>query len=125
MTETGFGPGMRDMLSVTAAMVGAALEGCCALVTDGRFSGATRGLMVGHVAPEAAAGGTIGAVRAGDQIEIDIRNRHLCAAEDDFSARVDAFLPRLQNHEHAVYAKYAPLVGDACQGPCTIGADGR
>ena len=71
------GPGMREMLGVTAAIVGQGLGETVALVTDGRFSGATRGLMIGHVAPEAFAGGPIAAVRDGDTITIDIDNRKL------------------------------------------------
>src|SRR5204863_671039 len=77
------GPGMREMLAVTAAIVGAGLGDSVALVTDGRFSGATRGLMVGHVAPEASRGGPIAAIHDGDEIVIDVANRriHLDVAE--------------------------------------------
>src|SRR5204862_366223 len=71
------GPGMREMLGVTAALVGEGLGESVALLTDGRFSGATKGLMVGHVAPEAAVGGPIAAIREGDPIEIDVEGRRL------------------------------------------------
>jgi dihydroxy-acid dehydratase len=77
------GPGMREMLGVTSAVVGAGLGETVALLTDGRFSGATRGLMIGHVAPEAALGGVIAAIRDGDIIEIDTENRGLNVKVDE------------------------------------------
>ena len=77
------GPGMREMLQVTAAIVGEGLGESVAMVTDGRFSGATRGLMVGHVAPEAARGGPIAAIREGDEITLDIDARRLDVALSD------------------------------------------
>ena len=83
------GPGMREMLGVTSAMVGAGLGETVALITDGRFSGATRGLMIGHVAPEAQLGGAIAAIRDGDQIEIDVNKRGLNVelSEDEIAER--------------------------------------
>ena len=87
------GPGMREMLSVTASVVGAGLGETVALVTDGRFSGATRGLMVGHVAPEAARGGPLAAVRDGDVITIDVEAGTLDVAltDDELAARLDGW----------------------------------
>ena len=112
------GPGMREMLSVTASVVGAGLGESVALVTDGRFSGATRGLMVGHVAPEAARGGPLAIVRDGDPILIDVDagtlTLELSAAEID--ARLAAWeLPPLP-YEHGVFARYRLLVGSASEG---------
>ncbi|MEZ4502634.1 MAG: dihydroxy-acid dehydratase [Dehalococcoidia bacterium] len=115
------GPGMREMLGVTAAIVGAGLGEDVALLTDGRFSGATRGLMAGHVAPEAAAGGPIAAVREGDIISFDIPNRRLDVeiAEDELNARIAAWQPRPANYEVGVFAKYAKLVSGAEEGAIT------
>jgi dihydroxy-acid dehydratase len=115
------GPGMREMLGVTAALVGQGLGETVALVTDGRFSGATRGLMVGHVAPEAAVGGPLAALRDGDVVEIDAdRGRlsvKLTAAElGRRLARVRAPKPR---YATGVFAKYAALVGSAAEGAVT------
>ncbi len=84
------GPGMREMLGVTAAIVGAGLGDSVALVTDGRFSGATRGLMAGHVAPEAARGGPIAAVRDGDIIRVDLTGRRLIGRSDRYGDRASA-----------------------------------
>ncbi|PJF45578.1 MAG: dihydroxy-acid dehydratase, partial [Candidatus Thermofonsia Clade 3 bacterium] len=83
------GPGMQEMLAVTAAIAGADLGGSVALITDGRFSGATRGLMIGHVAPEAALGGPIGLLREGDMINIDIPSRRVDVelSEDELAER--------------------------------------
>jgi dihydroxy-acid dehydratase len=115
------GPGMREMLAVTAALVGRGLGESVALVTDGRFSGATRGLMVGHVAPEAATGGPIAAVRDGDIIELDIPKRGLTlnvpAAE--ISARLATWTPPPPRYVTGVLAKYARLVASAAQGAVT------
>ena len=90
------GPGMREMLQVTAAIVGEGLGEEVALITDGRFSGATRGLMVGHVAPEAVKGGPIAALRTGDQVTIDIDARELSVAlsDEEIAERVAAFSAR-------------------------------
>ena len=112
------GPGMREMLSVTASVVGAGLGESVALVTDGRFSGATRGLMVGHVAPEAARGGPLAIVRDGDPIVIDVDagtlTLELCAAE--IEARLEAWEPPPLPYEHGVFARYRLLVGSASEG---------
>ena len=112
------GPGMREMLSVTASVVGAGLGESVALVTDGRFSGATRGLMVGHVAPEAARGGPLAIVRDGDPIVIDVDagtlTLELSAAE--IEARLEAWEPPPLPYEHGVFARYRLLVGSASEG---------
>lgn len=115
------GPGMREMLGVTAALVGEGLGGSVALLTDGRFSGATRGLMAGHVAPEAAAGGPITAVRNGDMIRFDVKKRVL---EVELSARelkkrMAGWKPRKARYATGVFAKYAALVSSASQGAIT------
>jgi dihydroxy-acid dehydratase len=115
------GPGMREMLAVTAAIVGAGLGESVALVTDGRFSGATHGLMAGHVAPEAAAGGPIAAVRDGDAIVMDIPRRRidLDIPVDELAARLAAWTPRPPNAPAGVLTKYARLVSSAAQGAVT------
>jgi dihydroxy-acid dehydratase len=115
------GPGMREMLGVTAAIVGAGLGNSVALVTDGRFSGATRGLMVGHVAPEAAAGGPIAALRDGDLIAIDVTARSLRVelSDADIAARLAAWRPPAARYETGVMAKYARLVSSAALGAVT------
>lgn len=112
------GPGMREMLGVTAALVGAGLGESVALLTDGRFSGATRGLMVGHVAPEAARGGPLAIVQDGDEITIDIDNRRLTVALDDVTMALrfgqwQAPPPRFTS---GVFARYAALVSSAADG---------
>ena len=114
------GPGMREMLQVTAAIVGEGMGEKVALLTDGRFSGATRGLMVGHVAPEAVRGGPIGAVRDGDQITIDIDKRELSVAmsDEEISARLADYQPP-EPAERGVMAKYAATVGSASLGAIT------
>ena len=111
------GPGMREMLQVTAAIMGAGLGEDVALVTDGRFSGATRGLMIGHVAPEAALGGPLCALMEGDSVEIDAENRTLEVLERDFEsrARASSELPATRG----VFAKYAQLVQSASVGAVT------
>lgn len=115
------GPGMREMLGVTAALVGAGLGDSVALLTDGRFSGATRGLMVGHIAPEAAAGGPIALVRDGDVIVIDVSARRLDIEIDDaeLRARREAWAPPPERYATGVLAKYARLVGSAAEGAVT------
>jgi dihydroxy-acid dehydratase len=115
------GPGMREMLGVTAALVGRGLGESVALVTDGRFSGATRGLMVGHVAPEAAVGGPLAAVRDGDVISIDVDERRL---EVDLPSstlieRLRGFSPPPPRYASGVFAKYAAQVSSAAQGAVT------
>src|SRR5262245_50484693 len=115
------GPGMREMLAVTGAIVGAGLGESVALITDGRFSGATRGLMVGHVAPEAAHGGPIAALRDGDMIVLDIPERRLDAEldEDVFRLRMAAWSPPAARYPNGVFAKYARLVSSASTGAVT------
>jgi dihydroxy-acid dehydratase len=112
------GPGMREMLSVTSSVVGAGLGESVALVTDGRFSGATRGLMVGHVAPEAARGGALGVVRDGDVISIDIDARSLNVELDEaeLAARHLAWTPPELPFATGVFGRYRALVGSASEG---------
>ena len=115
------GPGMREMLQVTAAIVGEGLGEEVALLTDGRFSGATRGLMVGHVAPEAAKGGPIAALREGDEVTIDVEARKLevTLSDDEIAARVAAYEQPEPAYASGVLAKYARTVGSASQGAIT------
>lgn len=115
------GPGMREMLGVTAAIVGAGLGETVALLTDGRFSGATRGLMVGHVAPEAARWGPIATVRDGDMIVIDCGKRRLDLELDleEITTRLAAVKPRPIRYRSGVFAKYAHLVSSASRGAVT------
>jgi dihydroxy-acid dehydratase len=115
------GPGMREMLAVTAALVGAGLGDSVALVTDGRFSGATRGLMAGHVAPEAARGGPIAAVREGDLITLDLaaRELRLHVRDEELRARLAAWTPPAPAFSTGVMAKYARLVSSASEGAVT------
>jgi len=114
------GPGMREMLSVTAALVGEGLGETVALITDGRFSGATHGFMVAHVAPEAVRGGPIGALRDGDEVTIDVDSRQLRVAldEQEIAERLAAYTPAARADEHIDVAiqKYAKLVGSASEG---------
>ena len=110
------GPGMREMLQVTAAIVGEGLGDSVAMVTDGRFSGATRGLMVGHVAPEAAAGGPLAALRDGDVIDMDVDKRSLGVEGVDIAARLAEWSPPEPNYRRGVLARYASLVGSASEG---------
>jgi dihydroxy-acid dehydratase len=115
------GPGMREMLAVTAAIMGAGLGDSVALITDGRFSGATRGLMVGHVAPEAAAGGPIAAVEEGDIIVIDVEGRSLRVEvpEETLRARLATWKAPAPRYASGVMAKYARLVSCASVGAVT------
>ena len=115
------GPGMREMLGVTAAIVGEGLGESVALMTDGRFSGATRGLMIGHVAPEAARGGPIAALEEGDTIAIDVENRRLDAELDDseIEQRLAKWTPPKQRYPSGVFAKYCLLVSSAAEGAIT------
>lgn len=115
------GPGMREMLGVTAAIVGAGLGETVALLTDGRFSGATRGLMVGHVAPEAARKGPIAAVRDGDIVVIDCAQRGLNVevSDEELAARLAALEARPVRYASGVFAKYAKLVSSSSQGAIT------
>ena len=115
------GPGMREMLGVTAALVGAGLGDSVALMTDGRFSGATHGLMAGHVAPEAAHGGPIAAVCDGDTIIFDIQARRLDLdiSEQELKARLREWVPPVPRYKTGVMAKYAKLVSSASEGAVT------
>jgi dihydroxy-acid dehydratase len=115
------GPGMREMLQVTAAIVGEGLGEEVALLTDGRFSGATRGLMVGHVAPEAVKGGPIAAIREGDEISLDVDARRLDVAlsGDEIAKRVAEYVSPKPLYERGVMAKYAATVSSAAQGAIT------
>jgi dihydroxy-acid dehydratase len=112
------GPGMREMLGLTASVVGAGLGESVALVTDGRFSGATRGLMVGHVSPEAARGGPIAAIQDGDTIAIDLDAGRLDVelSEDELDGRLAALTPREPRFTRGVYARYAAEVSPASEG---------
>lgn len=116
------GPGMREMLGVTAALVGAGLGDCVALLTDGRFSGATHGLMAGHVAPEAAQGGPIAAVRDGDTIVFDINARRLDVqiSQDELGDRLRQWTAPAPRYTTGVMAKYAKLVSSASHGAVTL-----
>jgi dihydroxy-acid dehydratase len=115
------GPGMREMLHVTAALVGEGLGDEVALVTDGRFSGATRGLMVGHVAPEAARGGPLALVEEGDTVVVDVDGRELRVEipDDGLDRRREAWSPPPPRYESGVLAKYAALVSSASDGAIT------
>jgi dihydroxy-acid dehydratase len=118
------GPGMQEMLSVTAALVGEGLGDSVALITDGRFSGGTHGLMIGHIAPEAALGGPIGLVEEGDTIVIDVDRRalDLDVATDVLAERRGRWAPRPPRYPGGVLAKYAALVSTASEGAVTTGA---
>ncbi len=117
------GPGMREMLAVTAALVGEGMGETVALITDGRFSGATHGFMVAHVAPEAVRGGPIAAISDGDEITIDVDSRRLDVAlsDEQIAAGVRSYVPGARAEEHVDVAirKYAKLVGGASEGATT------
>ena len=115
------GPGMREMLHVTAALVGEGLGDSVALLTDGRFSGATHGFMAGHVAPEAPRGGPIGAVNDGDTIVFDVRARELNVelGADEIERRTRSYDAPAPAYENGVLGKYARLVGSASEGAVT------
>ncbi len=115
------GPGMREMLAVTAALVGAGLGDSVALLTDGRFSGATHGLMAGHVAPEAANGGSIAALHNGDTIVFDVQKRRLDVelSDEEIRSRLSQWKPPRPRYETGVMAKYAKLVSSASEGAVT------
>ena len=112
------GPGMREMLAVTGAIVGRGLGDTVVLVTDGRFSGATHGFMVGHIAPEAAEGGPIALVRDGDRISLDVESRSL-EVDADLEVRRSSFQPKEPRYRTGVLAKYAKLVASASRGAFT------
>ena len=115
------GPGMREMLMITGAIKGAGLGKDVLLITDGRFSGGTTGLCVGHVSPEAVDGGPIGLIRDGDKIRIDIPNRNLDLLVDDaeLAKRRESFAPLPPRYTRGVLAKYTKLVGSASKGAVT------
>jgi dihydroxy-acid dehydratase len=115
------GPGMREMLAVTAAIVGEGLGESVALLTDGRFSGATHGFMAGHIAPEAVHGGPIAAVRDGDTITIDVTNRRIDVnlSDDEIAARLRDYQPPAPSYTNGVMGKYAKLVSSASEGAVT------
>ncbi len=112
------GPGMREMLTPTSSIVGMGLSTSVALITDGRFSGATKGPAVGHVSPEAAAGGPIALIEEGDQVTVDIEGGELTLHVDEaeLDRRRAAFVPPAPKHDHGVLAKYAKLVSSADKG---------
>jgi dihydroxy-acid dehydratase len=113
------GPGMREMLGVTGAIMGQGLGDSVALVTDGRFSGATRGLMVGHVAPEAAAGGPIAFIRDGDIVTLDVKAQRLDVDADVASRKQAGWKPPARRYKTGALAKYAYLVSSASEGAVT------
>jgi len=115
------GPGMREMLAVTAAIQGQGLGDSVALLTDGRFSGATHGFMAGHVAPEAPRGGPIAAVRDGDTIVFDVANRELRVelSDEEIAKRVAAYDSPPPKYTSGVLGKYAKHVGSAAEGAIT------
>src|SRR6476469_721816 len=117
------GPGMQEMLSVTAALVGEGLGDDVALITDGRFSGGTHGLMIGHIAPEAALGGPLAAVEEGDEILIDVDRSalDLVVPPEEIARRLARWTPPPPRYPGGVMAKYAALVGSASQGAVTTG----
>jgi dihydroxy-acid dehydratase len=114
-------PGMPEMLQVTAAIIGEGLGDSVALVTDGRFSGATHGFMVGHVSPEAFRGGPIAALQEGDTVTIDVEAGGLTVeiSDDEIAARLAAWTPPTPRYESGVLAKYAALVSSASEGAVT------
>ena len=115
------GPGMREMLSTTAALTGQGMGGKIALITDGRFSGATRGFCIGHVGPEAAVGGPIALLQDGDTIEIDanVGTLNVKLTEADLAERRTKWQPRATNHTSGALWKYAQQVGPAVGGAVT------
>jgi dihydroxy-acid dehydratase len=114
---------MQEMLSVTAALVGEGLGDSVSLLTDGRFSGGTHGLMIGHVAPEAALGGPIALVKEGDEIEIDVEAKRLDLLVDtaELERRRAAWSAPAPRYASGVMAKYAALVSSASEGAVTTG----
>jgi dihydroxy-acid dehydratase len=113
------GPGMREMLQVTAALVGRGLGDSVCLITDGRFSGATKGLMIGHVAPEAAVGGPLAALRDGDMVAVDVSRRTLEVEGVDIQERLQDWSPPEPRYRGGVFAKYAAQVSSASEGAIT------
>jgi len=118
------GPGMREMLFVTAAIVGQGLKDSVALITDGRFSGASHGMMIGHVSPEAFEGGTLALLKDGDIVEIDVERRNIAVEllDSELEERRKAWSPPPPRYRRGVFAKYAKLVSSASRGAiCTPG----
>jgi dihydroxy-acid dehydratase len=115
------GPGMREMLAPTSAIIGAGLGDSVGLITDGRFSGGTYGMVVGHVAPEAAVGGTIGLVQEGDQITIDAPNRsiELHVSDEELEKRRANWVKPKPRYTKGILAKYATLVSSSSRGAVT------
>ncbi|MFY9779683.1 MAG: dihydroxy-acid dehydratase, partial [Candidatus Baltobacteraceae bacterium] len=115
------GPGMREMLGITGAIVGAGLGETVALLTDGRFSGGTHGLMIGHIAPEAFVGGPLAALHEGDVVTIDIERRRIDAEipAGEVAARLAAWKPPAPRYTSGVFAKYVALVSSASDGAIT------
>lgn len=115
------GPGMREMLSVTAALVGQGLGEKVLLMTDGRFSGASHGSMIGHIGPEAAIGGPIAAVQDGDQIEVNLDDFELNVkiSDEEMKARLDKWQPKPPPYTKGVLSKYIKLVNPASTGATT------
>jgi dihydroxy-acid dehydratase len=111
-------PGMPEMLQVTGALVGLGFSDEVALITDGRFSGATHGIVIGHVAPEAAAGGPIAFVKDGDQININVKGRQL-DVDADLNSRMAGWFPPACSYKSGVFAKYARIVSSASEGAVT------
>jgi dihydroxy-acid dehydratase len=118
------GPGMREMLLVTSAVVGAGLGDSVALLTDGRFSGATHGFMAAHIAPEAFAGGPVAAAREGDIIDIDVDagTINLNISKEEMASRMANWKEPEPRYKTGVFAKYVKLVGSASEGAITSGA---
>jgi len=116
------GPGMREMLVVTAAIVGQGYKDSVALITDGRFSGASHGLMIGHVSPEAAVGGPIALLRDGDVVRIDVEKRSLAVEVSDaeLESRKREWVAPVPRYTHGVFAKYAKLVTSASRGAVCV-----
>jgi dihydroxy-acid dehydratase len=114
------GPGMREMLQVTGALVGQGLGDSVCLITDGRFSGATQGLMIGHVAPEAAVGGPLAALQDGDVVTVDVANRSIDVQDVDVDARLRDWSPPEPRYRTGVFAKYAAQVTSASDGAITV-----
>ena len=115
------GPGMREMLAPTSALIGAGLGDSVGLITDGRFSGGTYGMVVGHVAPEAAVGGNLALVHEGDSITIDAEHRllQLNVSDDELARRREKWRPPAPRYKTGVLAKYAALVSSASIGAVT------
>ena len=115
------GPGMQEMLAVTGAIMGQGLGDDVLLLTDGRFSGATRGPMIGHVAPEAAVGGPIALVQDGDTVVMNVESRELTlvVSDKELERRLSNWTAPAPNYTHGVMGKYAKLVGSAANGAVT------